>query len=66
MCRRWKASSAVGQQELHSHLESLSLEKTFKISKYNHQPDIPRLITKPCPSVSHPCRIIDDLSWEGP
>lgn len=33
----------------HRIIQSFKLEKTFKIIKSNHQPDLPSLITKPHP-----------------
>lgn len=35
-------------------MESFRLEKTFRITRSNHQPDLPILITEPCPLVPRP------------
>lgn len=43
--------------------ESPMLAKTFNINKYNHQPDLTSLITKPGPSV--PCPNVSYISRDG-
>ena len=51
--REWGTHLRLSRGEVHRITESLRLEKTSKMMKFNHHPSTP-ISAKPCPQVPHP------------
>lgn len=55
LCCFWRKSCLhFNRTDSHCNNNRSRLEKTFKITKSNHQPDLLNPVTKPYPLVSHP------------